>query len=251
MRDLLNPEGPVMNFITRIVSSVWLNILWFICSVPIITAGASTTALFYVSLKLAKNEEGNITKQFFSAFRENFRFSTKVWGILLAVQIIMGIDGYVLLRMRFSNVFWTLVTAVYLVALIAFIILLMYVFPLMARFENTVLNMLKNSLMIGMRFLFCTVFMAAVYFLMILIVVRFFTPAIIFGEGLCVLICSRLISPVLDKCAGIDGDEEEGAGEEDTGEESTDMEKTGREDTVEADTVKTPDADTKAPEEPF
>ena len=57
MRNLLNPDNPVMNFITRVVYAVWLNILWFVCSIPIVTAGASTTALFYVTLKMVKNEE--------------------------------------------------------------------------------------------------------------------------------------------------------------------------------------------------
>lgn len=209
MRNLLSPDSPVMTFITRIVNSVWLNILWFVCSLPVVTAGASTTALFYVSLKMVRNEEGNITEQFFRAFRDNFRFSTKVWGILLALEIILGLDGYVLLKMHSVNVFWTLVTAVFIVVLIVFAIILMYVFPLMAWFENTVLNMLKNSLMIGMRFLLCTFFMAAVYFLMVLIVVRFFTPAVIFGEGLCVLVCSYLVRPVLEQCAGKSSSDDE------------------------------------------
>lgn len=62
-----------MMFITKIVYSAYLNILWFICCLPIFTAGASTTALFYVSLKVAKNEEGNITRSFFRAFKENFK----------------------------------------------------------------------------------------------------------------------------------------------------------------------------------
>ena len=69
MRQLFSPEGSVMLFITRLVNSVWLNILWFVFSIPIITVGASTTALFYVSLKMARNEEGNITSQFFQAFK--------------------------------------------------------------------------------------------------------------------------------------------------------------------------------------
>ena len=68
MGNLLSPEGTVMQFITKLVYSVYLNILWFICCIPIVTVGASTTALFYVSLKIVKNEEGNITKSFFHSF---------------------------------------------------------------------------------------------------------------------------------------------------------------------------------------
>ena len=223
MRELLSPEGPVMNLITRIVYSVWLNILWFVFSIPIVTIGASTTALFYVSLKLARNEEGNVTEQFVKAFRTNFRYATKVWGILLGAGLILGLDGYVLLRLRFENVFWTIISAIYIVALIGYLIILMYVFPLMARFDNTIFQTLKNSLFIGLHFLLCTVFMAAIYFLMALIVIRIFTPAIIFGEGLCAFLCSFLLAPLLQRL--VDGGKKDQEGDdsgEDNGSEDAD-----------------------------
>ena len=156
MNNLFNLDGPVLQFVNKIVYSVYLNILWFICCIPVITAGASTTALFYVTLKIAKNEEGNITKAFFHSFRENLRQSTLIWLILLVLGIILGADGYILYHMRFENVFWTLCTAVFCVAAAAYAIVLMYIFPLLARFDNTVGAMFKNALFIGVRFLFCT-----------------------------------------------------------------------------------------------
>ena len=200
MNHLFNLDGPVLQFINKIVYSVYLNILWFICCIPVITIGASTTALFYVTLKISKNEEGSITKAFFHSFKENLRQGTAIWLILLAFGIILGIDGYVLYHMRFENVFWTLCTAVFCVAAAAYAIILMYIFPLLARFDNTIGAMFKNALFIGVRFLFCTVLMAAIYFVMLLIVVRIFTPAVIFGEGLCALLCSCLLSNILNLC---------------------------------------------------
>ncbi len=200
MNHLFNLDGPVLQFINKIVYSVYLNILWFICCIPVITIGASTTALFYVTLKISKNEEGSITKAFFHSFKENLRQGTVIWLILLAFGIILGIDGYVLYHMRFENVFWTLCTAVFCVAAAAYAIILMYIFPLLARFDNTIGAMFKNALFIGVRFLFCTVLMAAIYFVMLLTVVRIFTPAVIFGEGLCALLCSCLLSNILNLC---------------------------------------------------
>lgn len=200
MNHLFNLDGPVLQFINKIVYSVYLNILWFICSIPIVTIGASTTALFYVTLKISKNEEGSITKAFFHSFKENLRQGTVIWLILLAFGIILGIDGYVLYHMRFENVFWTLCTAVFCVAAVAYAIILMYIFPLLARFDNTIGAMFKNALFIGVRFLFCTALMAVIYFVMLLIVVRIFTPAVIFGEGLCALLCSCLLSNILNLC---------------------------------------------------
>ena len=200
MNNLLNPEGPVMQFITKIAYSAYLNILWFICCIPIFTIGASTTALFYVTLKMAKNEEGNITKAFFRSFRENFKQGTIIWLILLAVGVVLGFDGYTLYHMRFTNAFWTILTAIFIVAVVAYAIILMYIFPLLARFQNTTIAMFKNSIMIGMRFLLCTAIMAVIYFIMLLVVVRIFTPAIIFGEGLCAMMCSYMLSNILLLC---------------------------------------------------
>ena len=200
MRNLLSPEGPLMSFITKIAYSAYLNILWFICCLPVITIGASTTALFYVTLKIAKNEEGNITKAFFHSFRENFKQGTLIWLILLAVGIVLGVDGYILYHMRFSSPFWTIITAIFIVALAAYAIIMMYIFPLLSRFQNTTLAMFRNSIMIGMRFLLCTALMAVIYFAMALVVIRFFTPIIIFGEGLCALLCSYLLSNILLLC---------------------------------------------------
>lgn len=197
MRSLLNPDAPVMRFITKIADSFLLNLLWFMFSLPIVTAGAAATALFDISLKIVNDEDGAILGGFINSFRSNFRTSTKTWLILLAAEVVFAIDGYVLYHIHFANAFWTIMTALYLVALAAYLIVLMYVFPLMACFENTSAAMIKNAFMVGMRFLVCTALQACVYFLMLLIAVRFFTPILLLGEGLCALICSWLMNGII------------------------------------------------------
>ncbi len=200
MSNLLNLDGSFMRLINKIVYSVYLNILWFVCCIPIVTVGASTTALFYVTLKISKNEEGNLTKAFFHSFKDNLKQGTIIWLILLGLGMILGIDGYVLYHMRFENVFWTLCTAFFIIATVAYAVVLMYIFPLLSRFDNTIGAMFKNALFMGIRFLLCTILMAVIYFVMLLVIVRFFTPAIIFGEGLCALLCSYLLSNILLLC---------------------------------------------------
>jgi len=215
MNRLFDLDGPVMQFITKIAYSAYLNLLWLICCLPIVTAGAATTALFYVSLKVAKNEEGNITKMFFRSFRENFKKATVIWLILLAVGLVLAVDGYIFYHMCFENIFWTVGTAVFLVALAAYAIILMYIFPLLSRFENTVRAMFVNSIMLGMRFLLCTVLMAVIYAAMVLVVVYVFTPAMVFGEGLCALLCSFLLANILQLCQEkAEGEKGETAGKE-------------------------------------
>lgn len=197
MRNLLNTNSPIMNLIAKIADSVLLNMMWLICCLPIVTAGASTTALFAVSMKMSEDLEGNLFTEFKEAFRENLRTSTKTWLILLATGILLALDGYILFHLRFDNRFWTIVTAVYFGALVIYAIIMMYVFPLMAVFENSSLLMIKNALALGVRYLVCTALMAAVYFVMLLVIVRIFTPMILFGMGLCALINSYILKGVI------------------------------------------------------
>ena len=71
MRDLW--DKPWFSVLTKLTYSAYLNILWLICSLPIFTIGASTTALFYCTLKMAEDRDEGLTRMFFRAFRSNFK----------------------------------------------------------------------------------------------------------------------------------------------------------------------------------
>lgn len=199
----------------KLCYSCYLNLLWFVCSIPIFTIGASTTALYYVSMKIVRGEESSLTKLFFKAFRENFRQSTILWLILLGIGLLLAGDGYILYHLRASSagtmaVIWTLMLAVIIVAAIAYVIVLMYVFPLVASVSNTNWAMLKNAFFIGIHYLFCSILVFAIHFAMFFAVVAVFTPLIIFGEGLCALLSAWLLSGVI-RAVSYDPNEEEEA----------------------------------------
>lgn len=156
MNQIFSIDNRFIQLLNKIFCAAWLNILWFLCCIPVFTIGASTTALYYVSFKLVRNEEGNITKQFFTAFRSNFKKATLIWLPLLGLGILFGIDGYVLYHIRLENVFWTLCGAVLICAGVVYLIVLLNVFPLFARFENTIPATFKNALVMGLRYLFCS-----------------------------------------------------------------------------------------------
>ncbi len=202
MNQLVNPDSAFMRLITKIVLSVYLNILWFICSIPIFTIGASTTALFYSCQKIVRDEEGHITQTFFRAFKENFKQGTIIGLIMLVLGALLGADGYILIHKVFTNTFWTMLTAIFIVATIAYLVILMYIFQLNARFENTVKAMFLNSLIVGMRFLLCTVLMFMIYAAMAILVIFIFTPAVIFGFGTCALLCTFVMNGILLQLEG-------------------------------------------------
>ncbi len=212
MRNILDPESPVLQFITKLVYSVWLNILWFVCCIPVITIGPATTALFYCCQKMARDEEGHITRSFFHSFRMNFKQGVLIGMIMTISGAVLVFDGFVLLRLYKTSAFWAILTAVFIVACVAWLIIFMWIFPLLAHFDNTTTAMFKNAIMLGMRFLLCTAFMAAIYIIMALLIIHVMTPLIIFGMGTCAFLNSLLLKNILIQC---EGKTEENPAEED------------------------------------
>ena len=200
-------ESKFSQILLKLCWSCYLNLLWFVCSLPIVTIGASTTALYYASLKLVREEDSSLTRQFFRSFRENFKQATVLWLILLGVGLFLGADGYILYHLRLSAagplaVMWTLILAVAIAASVVYVIVLLYVFPLLASVCNTNRAMLKNAFLIGTHYLFATILIFAVHFAMFFVVVAWFTPLIVFGEGLCALISAWLLNSILIASSG-------------------------------------------------
>lgn len=191
----------------KLSCSCLLNILWFICSLPVFTIGASTTALYYASLKVIRDEESHAWTLFFHSFKENFKQATQLWLILLAAGLFLGADGYILYHLRKSStggmaVIWTLILALVIAASVLYVIELLYIFPLLASVHNTNAAMLKNAFLIGTHYLFATILVFAVHFAMFFAVVAVFTPLIIFGEGLCAMISAWILNSLLISVSG-------------------------------------------------
>ncbi len=179
-----------------------LNFMWFVCCLPIVTIGASTTALYYTSFKIAKDEGSFITTMFFRSFRQNFRQATVIWLIMLAVGLVIGIDAGLLYQLHNTTtgtpaVLWTLMLAVIFACMLFYAIVLVHIFPLLSIASNTTRNMFKNAFLIGTRYLFVTILIFFVHYAMFFLVVNVFTPLIIFGEGLCAVICAHFLLKIL------------------------------------------------------
>ena len=71
-------DNKIFQMLEKIIDCIYSSILWFIFSLPLITAGASTTALYYTVNKVIRYDRGNMSKEFFKAFKSNFRQSTLV-----------------------------------------------------------------------------------------------------------------------------------------------------------------------------
>lgn len=160
MRNLFNMDNPVFRFLSRLADLMILNIIFLIFSLPVVTIGASSTALYYVALKIAANEEGYIFRSFWKSFRENFRQATIIWLIVLGVFLVLGLDFSIMNNMTGSLVtaFRVLIPA----GAILFFFFLLYVFPTLARFSNSIANTARNAFIMSIAHLPWTILLTVI-----------------------------------------------------------------------------------------
>lgn len=173
--------------------------MWLICSIPLITIGASTTALIYSCMKLHK-EEGYVTKNFFSSFKENFKQSTLIWLIYLAVGAILVADLYFWKQQSLGNKF---VLGLSLALALLYGISLSYVFAIQAKFVNPIKNTLRYSVILPFKNMKETILIlvtlgVVVYFnVTTIFVVNFFTLNV--GVGFIAFLLTVFYGAVFDR----------------------------------------------------
>lgn len=153
-------DSTFYKFIVRLWDLIQLNFCWLLCSLPVVTVGASTVAACSVALKMAEDTEGYIVRSFFKAFKENLK-----GGIPLGLLVMAAVYAVYLDFQFWGATESVLFLVMGIVAIFVFIMGLLYAFPLMARYENSFIKTLKNSYDISTRFFLqtlLTVFVVAV-----------------------------------------------------------------------------------------
>jgi len=138
VKNIFDSEGKLMTFLDGFADVMVLAILWVICSLPIITVGASTTAFYSVMMKLVVGEESYVVRSFFKAFKENFKISTIVWLIMGTIGGLVCTSLYIVFNSSKvgSKLFYAL--PFYLLVLIIYTMTINFVFPYIAKFYDTV-----------------------------------------------------------------------------------------------------------------
>lgn len=147
MGSLFNLDNPVWSFMGKVADLVILNILAFVCSIPIFTIGASWTAMYFVTIKIVRKEEGYVIKDFFRSFKENFKQATVIWLLVLLVVAVFAGD-FLIYRMMPDQIPGFIMIVV---AILAYLLLgtVVYVFPVLSRFDNTIKNTIKNAFILS------------------------------------------------------------------------------------------------------
>ena len=96
--EIFSLENPIWKFIGNLADFFLLSCLWYLCCLPVVTAGAATTALYYVTLKMARGQEGQLIPAFFHSFKQNLKQATALWVGYLAVGILLVLDLVICLQ---------------------------------------------------------------------------------------------------------------------------------------------------------
>lgn len=171
MAGFFHPDSKPYQFMERLTDVVMLSLLWLLFSLPVITLGASTIAVSAVTLKMAEDTEGKITEEFLKAFKSNLKQGIAMTFITLICLTAVILDFLIMNNTEGNSVVFLIIGVV---SAYIFTFSLLYAYPLLARYENTVFAALKNSFEISMR-----------YFLrsLLLVVIVGFELAVIMWNG--------------------------------------------------------------------
>lgn len=148
--SFFSPDSMFMRIMSRVADLLILNVLFLITSVPVVTIGAASTALYTVCFRLGTDREAGTVKTYFSAFRDNFKQATPLWLLLLLCGGAAGFN-----TMLFYTVPGAARFACALFGILFIVVLFVhaYVFPMLSLFNSDNKSLLKNALILSLGYL--------------------------------------------------------------------------------------------------
>lgn len=149
----IDPNNPVLRFLSNVFDIAALNILWLLFSLPVVTMGAATTAVNAVCFQILQDTSTGILKPFWKSFRMNLKQSTVIWLIMLVIIAVLGVDlWYFLFSQSFlTGVLQAVICGVLILLLLDALMITIYAFALLSLFENTVKEILRNAVLFVLR----------------------------------------------------------------------------------------------------
>lgn len=136
-------DSPVIAFLNKLTDLVLLNVLWLISSVPVITIGASTTAMYYVSITSIRSGDGYVVRRFFKSFKDSFRQVTPIWLIMLICGMLF--IGDLIFWNQVGEPIGKIMIIISVVIIMLLLVIGLWVFPVFAKFTGSRRNLLKNA----------------------------------------------------------------------------------------------------------
>lgn len=177
-----------------------IGALWLVCSLPVVTVGASFCAMYYAVEKTVKNNNGYPWTAFFKSFKENFIQATIVWFVAIVLYVISLLDFRIIKVFAGDNSGFKFDLAVLILLIFIITGWLCFLFPAIARFENRLLPLMKNSAILAFMNLSVTIVAVAIIAAVAFAVYKYF-PLVFLLPSLATLIHSFFIERIFKRYA--------------------------------------------------
>ncbi|MCC6095636.1 MAG: YesL family protein [Eubacterium sp.] len=208
-KPIFQMDNPFYSVMTTIFNLMEINLLWLLCCLPVITIGASTTALYYSAMKIVRDEGSSVSKGFFKSFRENFRESLPFTLLSLLITAVLVFDFHYLKNINTAGA--SIAYGILLFAGIIAIAVFSYAYPLLAHFDNTVKGTFNNAWRVAATNLPVTLLITAVNaapFLWFLLAPSSFSKVfwiwMFIGKGASAFVNSIFLTRIFDSISGSD-----------------------------------------------
>lgn len=212
LNKLFDLDNPVMRFLSELFDLMMLNIITLVLCLPVVTAVPALIALHHMTLKMARGEASYIVKPYFKSFKENFKQGFLIGLIFLAGIMVLVVDYQILIGTE-TGIPTALKIGVAAVSIVI-ILLLLWVIPLQAHFENTIGGTFRNSVLMSLGNFPRTLLMAVIWLIpvaVIVISVAIWPLDLLFGLSAPAYLCAKVYSPAFKR---FEPEEEEQAPDE-------------------------------------
>lgn len=192
-------DSGIMTFLGKVTDIVILNLLTLICCIPIITIGASITAAHYTALKMHRDTDNYVVRNFFRSFKNNLLQSTIIWIIWIAAEL-LSVFAFMYYPDGGIGTFFKIVIG----SVMIFIALTtMWLFPMQSRFANPIFGTIRNAFFFACRYLLRTLGMVLITIgavvLWLFISPRWYWLILIFGLSVPIYLCAMIYNKVFLK----------------------------------------------------
>ena len=208
MGGFFNMDGPFVRFGNAIADIMILSVIWIIFSIPIFTAGAATTALFYVTTRRISDRQGYLFRDFYSSFKANFKKATILWILWLFLIGFIANNIRLLINYEFNPTMAAILLPIQIVIMVELVISSIYLYPITARFEMDIPQTIKTAFFMANWHLITTISALVTIAAIVFAALMLFPPIFIVAMGLYSYLTSFMIMQVFKKYRPeIDADE--------------------------------------------
>lgn len=203
---LFNPDSRIMIFLSRLADLVILNILWLVCCIPVVTIGASTTAMYHVIRHWQKDSVSSIMRDFFQSFKEDFKQATPVYLILLIPTVAVVMNAMLIFNPENSAAVPSYLLVIWFISALILLFISSFVYPVMAFFADSIFKTLRNAMVLALANLPRTILISILNLLPVILLfvnLSFFLQSSIFwlliGGALVAYLNMSILKPVFKK----------------------------------------------------